>query len=197
MRMIIKRSFSAPASDGIALPFVLIALAGGISLAMGTLTRSLTDRQGSMRLSSSRSAKAVAESGLAKIQEELNRNYSSLLIKNLEDWPGSTVQICDNNATRTTSSDINNSEWEKLIKGSVGDEGNWSLINYNFDGSKLYGGEGTFEVQGEIKRTGSSKIMATSTIKQSVYIRPKPCGCPFDQTCSSGFPGLYLSLIHI
>lgn len=190
MRKIVKRSSLAPASDGIALPFILIAMAGAISLTLGTLTRSLVDRQGSMRLSSSRSAKAVAESGLAKIQEELNRNYSSLLIKNLDEWPGTTVQICDNDATRTTSSDPNNAEWTQLREGTVGDEGKWSLINYNFNGSKLYGGEGTFEVQGEIEK--SSKVMATATIKQSVYIRPKPCGCAFDQTCSSGFPGLYV-----
>ena len=189
MRIIIKKHQSLNQCNGYALVLVVTTLLGGIALTMGTLIRTLNDRQGSQRHSMARQAKAVAEHGIAKLQATLNQNYSGLLVKDDTSWPNQAIKICDNDKT-TTTPPADDPFWTTLKTGSISVDEKWSLESYTFIGSSFYGGEGTFLVKGFVEKNG--KNFATSYIKQAVSIKPKPCGCRFNDGCSSGFPGLYV-----
>ena len=153
MRTIVKKRRCLKKSSGFTIVLVVTTVLGGIVLTMGTLVRTLNDKQGSQRHSMARQAKAIAEHGLAKLQAELNQNYSSLLVQNDTSWANQAIQICDNDKTTTTPS-ANDAFWAKLKTGSISTDEKWSLERYTFNGSSFYGGEGTFLVKGFIEKDG-------------------------------------------
>ena len=70
------------------------------------------------------------------------------------------------------------------------DTARYTLMSYDFDGTKFYGGVGTFLVKGE-KLSSSGDIQATAFVEKTVDIKPKNCGAPVGgNPTKNGFPGL-------
>lgn len=169
------------AQDGFILPLVLI-----ISLIIGTglialAARSWLSLSGSIRQSQSRQAREIAEAGLARIIESLNSDYSYLLIKDLNDWGSDsyTSSICKNSQSGSPAK-----------SGAIGNEGRYTLVTYDFQGSPFYGGKATIRMRGE-RLLGGNKVAATAIVDQTLEIKPKSCTTSFGEpTVTSGFPGL-------
>ncbi|MBW0174262.1 MAG: hypothetical protein KXJ48_07555 [Vulcanococcus sp.] len=167
--------------EGFILPLVLI-----ISLIISTGLMALAARSwlglnGSIRQSQSRQAREIAEAGLARLIESLNSDYSYLLIKDLGDWGNQsyTSSICTNSQIGSPST-----------TGTVGSDGRYTLVDYDFQGSPFYGGKAMIRMRGERLR-GSNSVAATAIVDQTLEIKPKSCTTSFGEpTVTSGFPGL-------
>ena len=177
-------------NSGFVLPMVMVLGFIIFAGAMATSTRSFSVLLGSIRQSQSRQAREAAESGLSKIIENLNSNYSYLLIEPaLSNWasPNYPTSICPGNVR---SSGINLAS-DPLVTGKLfNDTARYTLMRYDFDGTKFYGGVGTFLVKGE-KLSSSGDIQATAFVEKTVDIKPKNCGAPVGgNPTKNGFPGL-------
>jgi len=167
--------------NGFILPLVLI-----ISLIISTglmapPARSWLGLNGSIRQSQSRQAREIAEAGLARLIESLNSDYSYLLIKDLGDWGDQsyTSSICTNSQIGSPST-----------TGTIGSDGRYTLVDYDFQGSPFYGGKAMIRMRGERLR-GSNSVAATAIVDQTLEIKPKSCTTSFGEpTVTSGFPGL-------
>ena len=188
MKTVFTKSFKKEA--GFVLPVVItigfIIFAG----AMATSTRSFSALRGSIRQSQSRQAREAAESGLSKIIENLNSNYSYLLIEPaLSNWasPNYPTSICPG-SIRSSGIDLAS---DPLVTGKLfNNTARYTLMSYDFDGTKFYGGVGTFLVKGE-KLSSSGDIQATAFVEKTVDIKPKNCGAPVGgNPTKNGFPGL-------
>ena len=158
--------------------------------AMATSTRSFSVLLGSIRQSQSRQAREAAESGLSKIIESLNSDYSYLLVEpTLKNWesPKYPTSICPG-STRSNGIDLAS---DPLVTGKLfNDTARYTLMSYVFDGTKFYGGTATFLVKGE-KLSSDGDIQATAFVEKTVDIKPKNCGAPVNgNPTKSGFPGL-------
>ena len=176
-----RRASKTIEDEGFILPLVLI-----ISLIISTGLMALAARSwlglsGSIRQSQSRQAREIAEAGLAQLVESLNKDYAYLLIKDLADWKDNsyTSSICPNSTTGTPAT-----------SGAIGNNGRYSLITYDFQGSPFYGGKATIRMRGERLTKGES-VAARAIVEQTLDIKPKSCTTSFGEpTVTSGFPGL-------
>ena len=154
--------------NGYVLPLVIM---GGLLLGAGILsvtTRTHLDSNSSIRQSQGRNSREIAEYGMSKVLEEINRTRSHLLAINSSEWSASSAG-CDSSGTIDTT-------------GTVSDNGVWTLESYTFKGQNSLGGLGTFRMRGEIKRDGET--ISASIVEQTVNVSTKPCGG------DSGFAGL-------
>ena len=184
------RDFSASGKipeNGFILPLVmiitLIIATGLIALA----ARSWLGLSGTIRQSQSRQAREIAEAGIARTLESLNRSYSYLLIKsydsNISGQPWN-----DGDYVSSVCPDV--IFGEPSLSGTVGTNGKYTLLSYLFNGSPFYGGKATIRMKGERLHSGNA-VAATSIVEETIDIRPKSCNNSFGEpTVTSGFPGL-------
>lgn len=175
---------------GFVLPIVMVLGFIIFAGAMATSTRSFSVLLGSIRQSQSRQAREAAESGLSKIIESLNSDYSYLLVEPaLSNWaaPNYPTSICPG-STRSNGIDLAS---DPLVRGKLfNNTARYTLISYVFDGTKFYGGTATFLVKGE-KLSSTGDIQATAFVEKTVDIKPKNCGAPVNgNPTKNGFPGL-------
>ena len=81
--------------SGMALAVVVLT---GLVLTIGAMVlsaRSLNNLVGSIRFGQSKEARQIAESGMANILDELNKNYPYLLIENCEVVNNSAAQLLE------------------------------------------------------------------------------------------------------
>lgn len=190
----------SPNDHGFILPLVLI-----ISLIISTglmaiAARSWLGLSGSVRQSQSRQAREIAEAGLARLIEELNSQFPYLLIKDYDPNQGDTAW---NDNQYISSKCPGSSSGEPKLSDSVtstngaSTEGRYTLIKYNFLGSPFYGGKADVVMRGE-KLAKNGSVAATSTVEQTIEVRPKSCKQSFGEaTNTSGFPGLLASNIDL
>ena len=195
--------------DGFVLPLVitvgLIMLAGSAAM----LARSFGGLVGSTRLEQSRQAKAIAEAGLARTIEGLNRNYNYLLT-NCYSQSGSAPppNDCINTGTWGTPSlpssicpDATQNGTPALAGTNTNPTGDYVVDYYAYSGTQFYGGTGRLRVIGHRKSADRSRILASAAVEVSFDVKPKPCNCRFDdfsgECSSSGFPGLLASHINL
>ena len=145
---------------------------------MATTTRAWLGYKGAIRQGQARSAREIAEAGSIRLIEDLNRNYSHLLVINNDQWgsASSLTGICSNDSSGTPTT-----------TGDVGD-GRYSLDNYSFNGSPFFGGAATIRVKGELLNSSNTPV-STSIIEQSIQIIPKTCDSSF-RFPTNGPPGL-------
>ena len=202
-----KRPKSSHAANeaGIALALVVV---GGLVLTIGAMVlsaRSFKNLAGSIRLGQSREARKIAESGMAKILDNLNKNYPYLLIENCEVVNNSPSQLLDSPecsgwqevgsgvsvkgtfeqrgavcpAAKLPASSIMNSLYvlDSGYTASSNITGKYRLIDYQFIGDSFQGGVATIKVQGQrISKDGSTPtITASAIIEKEVTIAPKCC----------------------
>lgn len=168
-------------TEGFILPLVLIISLIITTGLMALAARSWLGLSGSIRQSQSRQAREIAEAGLAQLIESLNKDYAYLLIKDLSNWNDNsyTSSICTNSLTGTPAT-----------SSSIGNNGRYTLMDYDFQGSPFYGGKATIRMRGE-RLKGDNSIAATAIVEESLDIKPKSCTTSFGEpTVTSGFPGL-------
>ena len=190
---------------GIVLALVVV---GGLVLTIGAMVlsaRSFKNLAGSIRLGQSREARKIAESGVAKILDNLNKNYPYLLIENCEVVNNSPSELLDSPecsgwqevgsgvsvkgtfeqrgavcpAAKLPASSIMSSLYQ-LDTGYTPTSdiiGKYRLIDYQFIGDAYQGGVATIKVQGQrISNDGSNQtITASAMIEKEVTIAPKCC----------------------
>ena len=195
--------------QGFVLPLVvtvgLIMLVGSAAM----LARSFGGLIGSTRLEQSRQAKAIAEAGLARTIEALNRDYNYLLI-NCYSQNGSAPppNDCTNTGTwgapslpSSICSDATQAGTPALTLSNANPAGDYVIDYYAYSGTQFYGGTGRLRVIGYRKNAEKSKILATAAVEMSFDVKPKPCNCRFGDfsgdCSSSGFPGLLGSYINL
>lgn len=196
-------------ADGFALPLVigigLIVLVGSTAM----LTRSFGGLIGATRLEQSRQAKAIAEAGLARTIEGLNRDYNYLLI-NCYSQSGSVPgpDTCTNTGTwgspslpSSICSDATQSGTPALTRSNTNPTGDYVIDYYKYSGTQFYGGTGHLRVIGYRKNADRSRVLAAAAVEISFDVKPKPCNCRFGDfsgdCSSSGFPGLLGSYINL
>lgn len=190
----LKRQVS---EQGIVLPLVivvsLIIAAGLLALA----ARAWLGLSGSIRQSQARQAREIAEAGIARLMETMNRDFAYLLIKdwdpskNINQWNDTvfTSSICP--GSNTSPAELKTSD---LISAPAG---RYSLESYEFNGSPFYGGKATIRMRGE-RTHNSNQAGAVAIVEQTVDIKPKDCKRSFgESTSTSGFPGLLASNIDL
>lgn len=175
--------------QGFVLPLVVVA---GLIIAAGIMalsTRTFAGLVGSIRLGQSREAQQAAESGLATILRELNRNYPYLLNNNCavgeqfdpesdcQQWLNADTSLaCNGRATDTSKiaswiqKDISNNLASKTSRSR------YQLLSYVFDGDSQQGGEARIKVKGESFATnpdGSRQPRAVTVVEQTLSILPK------------------------
>ena len=195
--------------DGFVLPLVItvgmIMLAGSAAM----LARSFGGLVGSTRLEQSRQAKAIAEAGVARTIEGLNRNYNYLLT-NCYSQSGSAPppNDCINTGTWGTPSlpssicpDATQNGTPALTSTNTNPTGDYVVDYYAYSGTQFYGGTGRLRVIGYRKSADQSRILASAAVEVSFDVKPKPCNCRFGdfsgECSSSGFPGLLGSYINL
>jgi len=209
MHFISKKSCRLESNEGYILPIVLtvglIMIAG--SLAM--LNRSFGGLIGSTRLEQSRQARAIAEAGIARTLEGLNRTYNYLLI-NCYSQSGSAPppNDCINTGTWQTPSlpssvcsNTNQSGTPALTGASTKPNGDYVIDYYAYSGTQFYGGTGRLRVIGYRKNASKTKVLSSAAVEISFDVKPKPCNCSFGDfsgdCSSSGFPGLLARNINL
>ncbi|UPM51176.1 hypothetical protein MY494_05300 [Synechococcus sp. A10-1-5-1] len=172
---------------GFILPLVMIIsliIATGL---MALAARSWLGLSGTIRQSQSRQAREIAEAGIARTLESLNRSYSYLLIKSY-DSSVSGQPWNDGDYISSVCPDV--IFGEPSLSGTVGANGKYTLLSYLFQGSPFYGGKATIRMKGE-RLHSNNAVAATSIVEETIDIRPKSCTNSFGEpTVTSGFPGL-------
>ena len=116
--------------NGFVLPIVMVLGFIIFAGAMATSTRSFSVLLGSIRQSQSRQAREAAESGLSKIIESLNSDYSYLLVEPaLDNWksPNYPTSICPG-STRSNGIDLAS---DPLVTGKLfNDTARYTLMSY-------------------------------------------------------------------
>ena len=196
---------SATNEAGIVLALVVV---GGLVLTIGAMVlsaRSFKNLAGSIRIGQSREARKIAESGMAKILDNLNKNYPYLLIENCEVVNNSTSELLDDPecsgwqevgsgvsvkgtfeqrgaicpAAKLPASSIMSSLYalDSGYTATSNVTGKYRLIDYQFIGDAYQGGVATIKVQGQrISNDGSNPIItASAMIEKEVTIAPKCC----------------------
>lgn len=167
-------------NQGYVLPFVVLAtLVVGTGMAAVT-TQAWLNHNGAARQSLARSAKEIAEAGLARVVEQLNRNHAHLLVVDNSGWnnPPYFSSVCSNSSTGVP-----------VTAGTIGNNGYYELESYTYNGTPFFGGKAELRMRGEVLRNGETKSAAI--VMQTMEIKPKSCTDPFGTaTSTSGFPGL-------
>jgi len=196
----IQKTSSNQSDAGFLLPLVVIA---GLILAVGgfaMLARSFAGLFGSIRQEQSRHARELAETGVARTIELLNRRYSYLMINcysrsgsppspndcvNTGTWtdPDLPSAICPGSASTGDTIPLTNTQTDP--------DGRYTVEYYAYAGTQFYGGTGKLKVIGERLSEDSSRVLATAAVETRFDVKPKPCDARFGDTAtSSGFPGL-------
>ena len=193
--------------NGFALPIVVII---GFILSIGGFTllaSSFSGLHSSIRQSHSRQSRELAETGIAKTIERLNREYNYLLINcysrsgslpssnnctNTGTWnkPNLPSSICPDAAS--LENNISLEETVDLLGGR------YRVEYYAYSGTQFYGGTGKLKVVGERLSEDKSRVLSTSAVELAFDVKPKPCDARFgDPATSSGFPGLLAKEIEL
>ena len=193
--------------DGFILPLVVIigfiVSIGGITL----LARSFSGLYGSVRQEQARQSRELAEAGLARTIERLNREYNYLLI-NCYSSSGSPPSPNDCSSTGTWSEpdlpssicpdakSLNNDITLSETISSFG--GRYSVEYYAYRGTQFYGGTGKLKVVGERLSDDASRVLSTSAVELTFDVKPKPCDASYGAPASSsGFPGLMAKRVDL
>ena len=200
-------SFAHSNEEGFLLPLVVVI---GFILSIGGMTliaRSFSGLYGSIRQEQSRQAKELAEAGLARTTERLNREYNYLLINcYAESGSPPSPNDCVNTGTWSAPElpssicpEAESSADNMVLEESISDfNGRYRVGYYSYRGTQFYGGTGKLKVIGERLSDDQSRIFATSAVEMSFDVKPKPCDARFgDAATSSGFPGLMAKRIDL
>lgn len=195
-----RKVLNHPADNaGFVLPFVvvvgLILIIGSMSLMM----RGFANLIGAQRQGNSEAAKAIAETGMARILKTLNLEYPYLLTSDCQPVIDSGVPRCEEwhepneDATygefsfRTSTCPGRtlppSTVFEKLQQNTPSGDGRYRLLQYAFDGDANQGGVGIIKVRGE-KLNNTGNVQSTAYIQQEVNVVPKNCNV------YSGFPAI-------
>lgn len=190
--------------EGFVLPLVVII---GFIVSIGGLTllaRSFSGLYGSVRQEQARQARELAEAGLARTIERLNREYNYLLINCHSNPPSpndctDTGTWADPNLPSSICPDATSLDNQiPLVETVSSFGGRYRVEYYAYRGTQFYGGTGKLKVVGERLSDDASRILATSAVELSFDVKPKPCNARFgDPATSSGFPGLLAKEIEL
>ena len=193
--------------EGFVLPLVVII---GFIVSIGGLTllaRSFSGLYGSVRQEQARQARELAEAGLARTIERLNREYNYLLINcySSSGSPPSPNDCTDTgtwdnpNLPSSICADATSLDNDITLVESISSfGGQYRVEYYAYRGTQFYGGTGKLKVVGERLSDDASRILATSAVELSFDVKPKPCGSRFGAAASSsGFPGLMAKKINL
>ena len=191
--------------QGFILPIVIIV---GLIIGAGLMAlsaRTFAGLMGSIRQGQSREAREIAESGMAIILKELNRNYPYLLIEDCAITSRTGTPSCNGWTEKALGGDGTFSYrtsicprsdappqniFPKLAAQTPGGSGQYRLLDYNFSGDQHQGGFARIKVMGQ-RLLSDGSVRATAYINQEVVIRPKNCNVPAGEPSEvSGFPGL-------
>ena len=199
-------------SHGFALPLIVIAgmflMVGGMAM----MVRTFGAFRGSIRSSQQIQAQEIAETGMAKVINQLNTTHRYLWLNchrhDLTTPAFDPASSCEN----TTATSLGN--WgaggtvpsfpaatcsqlapdtyaKKIIRNEIVTEkdnsndvriGDWRLDSYTYFGNNLDGGEGLLRVTGRMTNADGTQILANATIEQRVQVRGKPCGAATNST---------------
>lgn len=183
--------------QGIVLPLVLVVsllISAGL---MALAARAWLGLSGSIRQSQARQAREIAEAGVARLVESMNREFAYLLIK---DWdPTNNINQWDNTVFTSSICPGSNSNPAELVRtAALSDpQGRYTLESYSFKGSPFYGGKASIRMRGE-RLHSNGQIGATAVVEQTMEVKPKDCTNSFgEDTATSGFPGLLASHIDL
>ena len=206
-KLLTKSLFAHSQNQGFALAVVVII---GFILSIGGLTllaRSFSGLHGSIRQEHSRQSRELAETGLAKTIERLNRQYNYLLINcysrsgsppspndciDTGTWSDPTLpsSVCPDAASLTEDFTL-----EETV-ASFG--GRYRVEYYAYRGTQFYGGTGKLKVVGERLSEDESRVLSTSAVELTFDVKPKPCDARFGAPASSsGFPGLMAKKVNL
>ena len=191
--------------EGFILPIVIIV---GLIIGAGLMAlsaRTFAGLMGSIRQGQSREAREIAESGMAIILKELNRNYPYLLIEDCAITSRIGTPSCNGWTEKALGGDGTFSYrtsicprsdappqniFPKLAAQTPGGSGQYRLLDYNFSGDQHQGGFARIKVMGQ-RLLSDGSVRATAYINREVVIRPKNCNAPVGEpTQASGFPGI-------
>lgn len=198
---------------GFVLPIVVIV---GLIIGAGLMAlsaRTFAGLIGAIRQGQSREAREIAESGMAIILKELNRNYPYLLIEDCTVTSNSGTPDClgwkeqasgGSFVYRTSICPKADAPPQnilaKLTGTPPGNKGRYRLISYNFTGDQHQGGTGRIKVLGEriLNIGGNEQSRSTAYVDQELSILPKNCNVPVNTPSEqSGFPGLMAERISL
>ena len=171
---------------------VLVASAIAATTTIAVAMRSYNSYVNGTRQSLANRAKEAAEAGLNILIESLNQDHPEWLI---ESYDGDGSWSISREATGGCRTSIGSNP---TIEGtsntySNGTEGKYKLAKYTFQGNNFYGGDGSFEMEGEI-RSSDNKLLASAKVYQDMSIIAKACdalpGDTSDQ--DSIWPGIYV-----
>ena len=193
----LSRRLPHDSDQGIVLPLVLVVsllISAGL---MALAARAWLGLSGSIRQSQARQAREIAEAGVARLVESMNREFAYLLIK---DWdPTNNINQWDNTVFTSSICPGSNSNPAELVRtAALSDpQGRYTLESYSFKGSPFYGGKASIRMRGE-RLHSNGQIGATAVVEQTMEVKPKDCTNSFgEDTATSGFPGLLASHIDL
>ena len=160
--------------QGLALVIVLMASAIAATTTIAVALRSYNSYVNGTRQSLGKRAQEAAEAGLNILVESLNEDHPEWLI---EPYNGDGKWSISRTATggcRINAKENPTTEGTSNTYSNDGTEGRYKLSKYSFKGNHLYGGVGSFEMEGEI-RSSSNKLLAYAKIYQDMSIIAKPC----------------------
>ena len=202
------------ASHGFALPLIVITglflMVGGMAM----MARTFGAFRGSIRSSQFMQAQEIAETGMAKVINQLNTSHRYLWLNchrhdlttpafdpastckdkgatALGNWgtrgtaPNLPAATCSPLAANTYGSTITKQEIVTAKKDSIDVRiGDWRVESYTYYGNNFDGGEGLLRVSGRMTSADGAKELATATIEQRVQVRGKPCGAAVSSTAT-------------
>lgn len=199
--------------NGFILPLIIIV---GLIIGAGLMAlsaRTFASLIGSIRQGQNREAREAAESGMAIIIKELNRNYPYLLIENCSiintsgtpdcaGWKDKSIggtfiyrtSICPKSDAPPQNI------LSKLSGWTAGNRGTYRLVSYQFSGDQHQGGTARIKVLGQhiINPGSNQETRSTAYIDQELSILPKNCNVPVNTPSEqSGFPGLLAENISL
>lgn len=197
-----KKAPNHPDHDaGFVLPFVvvvgLILIIGSMSLMM----RGFANLIGAQRQGDSETAKAIAETGMARILKTLNLEYPYLLtsdcqpvidsdsaVPRCQEWHEGTADGTYGTFSFRTSTCPGrtlppSTVFDKLQQNTPSGDGRYTLLQYSFIGDANQGGVGSIKVKGD-KLNNAGDVQSTAYIQQEINIIPKNCNV------YSGFPAI-------
>jgi hypothetical protein len=199
--------------SGFILPIVVIV---GLIIGAGLMAlsaRTFAGLIGAIRQGQSGEAREIAESGMAIILKELNRNYPYLLIEDCTVTSRSGTPDClgwkelasgGSFVYRTSICPKADAPPQnilgKLTGITPGNTGRYRLISYNFTGDQHQGGTARIKILGEriLSIGGNEQSRAIAYVDQELSILPKNCNVPVNTPSEqSGFPGLMAERVSL
>ncbi len=201
-------------TNGFALPLIVIVgmflMVGGMAM----MARTFSAFRGSIRSSQYNQAQEIAETGMAKVINQLNTTHRYLWLNchrhdltkpafdpasscqdksatALGNWgtggtaPSFPAATCSLLAPNTYATTFTTNEIVTAKDNGVDVRiGDWLVDSYTYYGNNFDGGEGVLRVSGRMTTADGTKEFATATIEQRVQIRGKPCGAAVNSTAA-------------